>query len=153
MEAWLRVAMAVVLVFAPSVLFVLLYRGLVRLQDQELIARLAEAGHLDAASVEGLDGTSDDDRDIGDSERERRQTGTSGRNATVDGRRAAFLRERGGPESRSTTAHRADSESPERGRPANGAPDARDVAPCPECGSENAMEFGLCWNCLEWIEG
>lgn len=148
MDVWLRVLMALLLIVAPSVLFVLLYRGLMRLQDQELIARLAEAGHLDPASIEGLHDTTGDDREI-DAER-RGRAGGPGRNATVDERRAAFLREHGGPESRSTAAHRTGQSS--RDRFAGEVVGARQVVRCTTCGTENVAEFGLCWNCLEWLD-
>ena len=152
MDAWLRVSMAVLLVFAPSVLFILLYRGLMRLQDQELIARLTEAGHLDPASIETIEGTAGRDRER-DCEPEGRRAGTPGRNAGVNGRRAAFLREHGGPESRSTTAGRARNERPAGEVGPGGEIDGvQEVVRCESCGTENAAEFGLCWNCLEWVD-
>lgn len=149
MDIWVRVLMALVLVFAPSILFVLLYRGLVRLQDQELIARLAEAGHLDPASVEAIQDSPRGGRET-DDERGGRLDALD-RNA-VNERRAAFLREYGGPESRSTAAHRSASQRDRRDQPAHEAIGAREVVRCPECGTENAAEFGLCWNCLEWLD-
>lgn len=147
MDVWLRVLMAVVLILAPSALFVLLYRGLVRLQDQELIARLAEAGHLEPASLDGMKGT---DGDRGHESERKRRAGGLGRNAAINERRAAYLREYGGPESRSTMAHRA--RENRRDRPAGEVVGARETVRCPACGTENAVEFGLCWNCLEWLD-
>ena len=93
MDVRLRVLLAVLLIIAPSVLFVLLYRGLLRLQDQELIARLAEAGHLDSDSLERVGTGSHGDRNP-ERERSGRRAGEPGRNAGVAERRAAFLRER-----------------------------------------------------------
>ena len=149
MNLWLRVLMAVVLVVAPSVLFVLLYRGLMRLQDQELIARLAEAGHLDPASLDGIEGIADGDRSP-EAEREQRRAGGLDRNVAVNERRAAYLREHGGPETRSTASHRTGRSR--REHPAREVVGAREVLRCPECGAENAAEFGLCWDCLEWLD-
>lgn len=151
MEVWLRVVMALLLVLAPSVLFVLLYRGLMRLQDQELISRLAEAGHLDPASIERIEGTSGGDRHRG-SERDGRRAGGHVRNAGVNERRAAFLREHGGPESRSTAAHRVRDEHSVRTPTEVVGTRDREIVRCGNCGTENAAEFGLCWNCLEWLD-
>jgi hypothetical protein len=137
--------MAVVLILAPSVLFVLLYRGLMKLQDQELIARLAEAGHLDPASIERIEGT-DGHEETREAEPERRRTGSVGRNAGASRRRAAFLRERGGTDSGSTTADRTRDEAVAEGS------DVQETVRCEHCGSENTAEFGLCWNCLEWLD-
>ena len=145
MDVRLRVLLALLLIIAPSVLFVLLYRGLVRLQDQELIARLAEAGHLDPDSLERVGTGSHGDRNP-ERERSGRRAGEPGRNAGVAERRAAFLRERTDSDSRSTAAHRAPEENP---IPED---DDRELTRCGNCGTENVAEFGLCWNCLEWLD-
>lgn len=150
MDVWLRVAMGIVLILAPSVLFVLLYRGLLRLQDQELIARLAEAGHLDPSLVEPMDGTSGHDRPRG--VREGNRSGTLSRNVGVNERRAAFLRDHGGPQSRSTAAHSARGERQNPMVPEVVGARDREIVRCGHCGLENAAEFGLCWNCLEWLD-
>jgi hypothetical protein len=145
MDVRLRVLLAVLLILAPSVLFVLLYRGLLRLQDQELIARLAEAGHLDSDSLERVGTGSHGDRDV-ERKRSGRRTGEPGRNTGAIERRAAFFRERDDPGSRSVATDHAPREYsvPEDGD--------RELARCGNCGTENAAEFGLCWNCLEWLD-
>ena len=145
MDVWLRVLLAVLLIIAPSVLFVLLYRGLLRLQDQELIARLAEAGHPDSDSLERVGTGSHGDRNP-ERERSGRRAGEPGRNAGVTERRAAFLRERDGSDSCSTVGHHTPVEDLVSGN------DDRELVRCENCGTENVAEFGLCWNCLEWLD-
>ncbi|PSP74177.1 hypothetical protein BRC86_06765 [Halobacteriales archaeon QS_3_64_16] len=144
MDVRLRVLLAVLLIIAPSVLFVLLYRGLLRLQDQELIARLAEAGNLDSDSLDRVGTGSRGDRDT-DEKRGDRRAGEPGRNAGVTDRRAAFLRQRGDSDSRTTAAHHAPGEDPI-------LEDDRELTRCGNCGTENVAEFGLCWNCFEWLD-